>query len=83
MQGKVAQGNIVSVSGGAWTEKHYSPKELGAIWGLSNDSIIRIFTREPGVLKFCPPSRRGVRKKITYRIPESVMQRVYDRCMSK
>ena len=64
-------------------EKHYSPKELAAHWGVSSDTIIRLFSREPGILKLCPPTRKGVRRKITYRIPESVAQRVYDRCMVK
>ncbi len=63
-----------------WLEKHYSPQELGAIWGLSHDSIIRLIKNEPGVLKLCPPHRRGVRKRTTYRIPESVATRVYKRC---
>jgi len=64
----------------SWAEKHYSPKELGIILGMSHDSIIRIFKDEPGVMKTCPPHRRGVRKRITYRIPESVVSRVYNRC---
>jgi len=63
-----------------WLEKHFSPKELGEIWGMSHDSIIRLFKQEPGVLKSCPPHRRGVRKRVTYRIPESVVKRVHERC---
>lgn len=65
---------------GTWTEKHYSPKELGEMWSMSHDSIIRLFRNEPGVFKSCPPHRRGVRKRVTYRIPESVAKRVHERC---
>jgi len=64
----------------AWKEKHYSPKELGEIWGMSHDSIIRLIKNERGVFKSCPPHRRGVRKRVTYRIPESVAKRVHERC---
>ena len=66
-----------------WFEKHYSPQELGTVWGLSHDSIIRLIKNEPGVLKLCPPHRRGVRRRITYRIPETVATRIYQRCQSK
>jgi hypothetical protein len=63
----------------AWNERHYSPKELAAIFNVSSDSIIRLFRNEPGVLLLHPPRRRGVRRKITMRIPESVVERVYRR----
>ena len=63
----------------SWEERHFSPKELGAIWGMSHDVIIRIFKDEPGVLRTSPPRRRGVRTRHTYRIPESVATRVYNR----
>jgi len=63
----------------AWNERHYSPKELAAIFNMSHDSIIRRFRREPGVLLLHPPRRKGVRKKTTMRIPESVVERVYRR----
>ena len=59
-------------------ERHYSPKELGELWDLSADTIIRMLGREPDVMRFSPTARRGVRRKITYRIPESVVQRFYD-----
>lgn len=64
-------------------ERHYSPRELGAIWGMSHDSIIRMFKNEPGVLKMSPPKRRGTRTRTTLRIPESVVAAVYERCRNK
>ncbi len=32
------------------TERHWTPEQLGELWGLSADSIRRLFEREPGVL---------------------------------
>lgn len=66
----------------AWEEKHYAPKELGAIWNMSHDVIIRLFKDEPGVLRTSPPHRRGVKTRHTYRIPASVATRVYKRSVN-
>jgi hypothetical protein len=59
-------------------EKHFSPKELGELWGLSSDTIRRFFHREPGVLvlKQCT---RGKRRYRTLRIPASVAERFHRR----
>jgi hypothetical protein len=62
-----------------WHEKHYTPKELGAIWRMSHDVILDIFENEPGVLRMCKPHRRGVQVRHTTRIPASVATRVYNR----
>ncbi len=62
-----------------WNERHLTPKELGALWSLSHDSVIRLIRTEPGVLKSSPPHRRGARKRVTYRIPESVAARIHER----
>ena len=61
-------------------ERHYTAKEVGALWKLSTSTITRIFRDEPGVLKIGreQPSR-GHRRYMTLRIPESVVQRVYRR----
>ena len=67
----------------SWYERHYSPKEFGVVLNLSHDSVIRLIKNEPGVLKFCPPHRRGVRRRVTYRIPESVATRIYKRCRNQ
>jgi len=61
-------------------ERHYTVKELAAIWRLSSSSIIRLFRDEPGVLKIGRERPlRGRRSYITLRIPESVVQRVHRR----
>ena len=61
-------------------ERHYTLKELGAVWNLSTDTIARLFRDEPGVLKIGREQpRRGRRSYTTLRIPESVVQRVHRR----
>ena len=60
-------------------EKHYSPAELGELWGLSTDTVRRMFEGEPGVLVFENPVRSSSRRSRTLRIPASVADRVYSR----
>jgi hypothetical protein len=68
-------------------ERHFSVKEVGDAWGLSDTKIRRIFQNEPGVVLIGEPSRRLGRKlKRSYhtmRIPESVAIRVYERLRKK
>jgi len=59
--------------------KHYSPAEVGQLWGLSADTVRRVFQKEPGVLLIGDSSRRGKRRYLTMRIPASVMERVHRR----
>jgi len=59
-------------------EKHYTVKELAEKWGLSEDTIRRLFRNEPGVVRI-GTRKRGTRRFITVRIPESVALRVYRR----
>ncbi len=59
-------------------ERHYTAKELAALWNLDETTIRRMFQDEPGVLKIGKLGRRdGRRDYITLRIPESVALRVY------
>lgn len=60
-------------------ERHFSPAELGELWGLSADTIRRMFEAEPGVLVFENPVRSSSRRFRTLRIPASVAERVYSR----
>ena len=66
-------------AGSAFAEKHYSPKEISELWGLSTDSVRRLFQKESGVLLI--PSRNPRRSlRPTYNtmlIPESVAKRVH------
>ena len=58
-------------------EKHYSVKELAGLWGFSERTIRRMFAAEPGVLEWAQEETRSKRSYRTWRIPESVAQRVY------
>lgn len=64
-------------------EQHYSPQELAAKWGWSDETVRRVVKEEPGVLKLERPSRRVGRKLTrhytTYRIPYSVAERIHAR----
>ena len=64
-------------------ERHYSPAELAEVWKLSEDTVRRIFEREPGVLIFENPERASDRRRRTMRIPESVAEAVYRRLSSR
>jgi hypothetical protein len=58
-------------------ERHYSVQEIAKMWALSFNTIKRLFQDEPGVLAFGSPETRYGRQRITLRVPESVMLRVY------
>ena len=60
-------------------ERHFSPDELAELWGLSADTIRRLFEREPGVLVIDHTRQNGKRRYRSLRIPESVAQRVHRR----
>src|ERR1022692_1943704 len=57
--------------------KHYRVKELAAIWGMSSDTITRLFSNEPGVLQV-NNFGNGKRKYTLLSIPESVALRVHE-----
>jgi len=58
-------------------ERHFSPKELAAVWLLDESTVRRMFQDEPGVLKLGQTGRRGKRDYVTLRIPASVAARFY------
>ena len=63
------------------TERHFTPGELGELWGLSPQTMRELFVDEPGVILIGEPSRREGRTLkrgyFTMRIPESVAVRVH------
>jgi hypothetical protein len=62
----------------AFAEKHYSPKELAALWGLSTDTVRRLFRAEGVLLIPSRNPRRSLRANYnTMLIPESVAKRVH------
>ena len=56
-------------------EKHFTPKELGKLWALSEDTVRNLFRDTPGVLRVAGPPRRFKRGYVSIRIPESVAMR--------
>ncbi len=67
------------MSADAITERHFAPEELGEAWGLSADTVRRLFEHEQGVLVIERTRGHGRRRYRTFRIPESVAQRVHRR----
>jgi hypothetical protein len=68
-------------SGPAALEKHYRVRELACLWGFSDNTIIRLFAGEPGVIRL--ESGALKRKYTTLSIPESVALRVHGRLGDK
>jgi hypothetical protein len=65
-------------------EKHYTPKELAALWGFSPATIRNLIRDEPGVLRLEGMGQsHGRRSYTTYSIPESVALRVHERLAQK
>lgn len=65
-------------------ERHFSPKTLAELWGFSEDTIVRWFADEPGVLKSQPAAYNGrKRTRCEIRIPESIALRVYEKRVNK
>ena len=59
-------------------ERHWTPKELSAVWRLDETTIRRLFIDEHGVLKIGKSGRRdGKRDYLSLRIPESIAKRVH------
>jgi hypothetical protein len=65
----------------AATERHFTPAELGRIWGLSAETIRGLFEKESGVL-IVAVKTPGKRRYRTFRIPERVVVRVWTRLSS-
>lgn len=58
-------------------ERHYTTTEIAKLWQLSPDTVRILFRDVPGVLKITRPETRFKRAYTSYRIPESVLQRVH------
>jgi hypothetical protein len=53
----------------------FTVAQVAERWGLSTDTIRRLFMDEPGVIPLGKPTR-GKRKRVTLRIPKDVVERV-------
>lgn len=61
---------------GTALEPHFTPAQLGELWGLPDDCIRDLFRDEPGVLKLVQPETMHKRSCVSLRIPQSVVERV-------
>lgn len=64
-----------------FSEKHFTVKELAQTWAMSPAAIRRLFRNEPGVVRFGREKQGHKRDYVTRRIPASVAERVYRRCV--
>jgi predicted transcriptional regulator len=60
-------------------EKHYTVAEISKLWFFSENTIRRLFTKEPGVIKIARQETRFKRGYTSLRIPERIAQRVHRR----
>ena len=60
----------------SFTQRHYTVAELASLWGVSEDTIRRLF-RDKDVLLIHKPRRR-TRTYKSIRIPEAVAAQVYN-----
>jgi hypothetical protein len=60
-------------------ERHYSVAQVAEQWGLSTDTVRRLFEHEPGVLVIEPVRGRMSRRRRyrTLRIPAAVVERIH------
>jgi hypothetical protein len=58
-------------------QKHYSVAEVSAMWKVSKDTVRRVFSNIPGVLRITHTTnkKRNARKYVTLRIPEAIVLR--------
>jgi hypothetical protein len=58
-------------------ERHFTVRELAALWNLSEDTVRRCFQREDDVIEIVGRRKVSKRRYSTLRIPESVALRVH------
>lgn len=63
-------------------ERHYTVSELSKLWFFSENTIRRLFSQEPGVIKIIRKATRVKRGYTSLRIPERVAENVHRRLQS-
>jgi hypothetical protein len=65
---------------GVENEKYFDLSELAATWGLSVETIRKLFANDPGVVKMPSASGpKGRRRYCIFRIPSSAAARLHKR----
>ena len=76
----MSQQQVIEMPTQAAMEQHYTAADIARQWGLSVDTVRRLFEHEPGVLIVEPTRGRFSRRRYrTLRIPESIAERVHRR----
>jgi hypothetical protein len=60
-------------------ERHFTVAELSKRWFFSANTIRRLFSQEPGVVRVARPQTRSKRGYTSMRIPERIAERVHRR----
>lgn len=60
-------------------ERHFTVAEISKRWFFSENTIRRLFSQEPGVIKIARPHTRSKRGYTSIRIPERIAERVHRR----
>ncbi len=73
-----ADSPVESISSGFGAlERQYSINEVAKLWGLSRETVRKLFRDRPGVLKISRPGLTGRRIYVTLRIPARVLHQVH------
>jgi hypothetical protein len=68
-----------TASGVPAIERHYTVAELSKLWLFSENTIRRLFSAEPGVVRIARQGTRFKRGYTSLRIPERIALRVHRR----
>jgi hypothetical protein len=60
-------------------ERHFTVAELSKRWFFSENTIRRLFSHEPGVVRIARPQTHSKRRYTSIRIPERIAERVHRR----
>jgi hypothetical protein len=69
----------LTASGVPAIERHYTVAELSKLWLFSENTIRRLFSAEPGVVRIARQGTRFKRGYTSLRIPERIALRVHRR----
>jgi hypothetical protein len=72
-------GDPTTTARGPVPERHYTVAELARRWFFSQNTIRRLFSCEPGVVRIARPQTRSKRGYTSIRIPERIAERVHRR----
>ena len=81
-QAKIAQMPGISGEGESpqFAALHWTISEIAQLWKLSDETVRKIFEKEPGVISIGAERSTGRKRRyLTIRVPGDVLERVYRR----